>query len=172
MANKKKKSKHRQRDRRSRQKRARKARRSVPRSSRERLERRLQQKHGDDYQVIVDPKGKAKMSEVLEDFVEPYQGQIDDTLEAQTKLISLAALAWNATFLPEKERQKMLDDAVVTLMKGASAKNKQEFRAIIEGMIERKMTHFAEYKRAIVDFELIDTGRGYHLTVAATMGDS
>jgi methionine synthase II (cobalamin-independent) len=152
--------------------RARRTKPSVPRSSRERLEQKLQQRHGDDYQVVVDPKGQVKMSEVLEDFVEPYQSEIDDTLDAQTKLFSLAALAWNATFLPEKERQKMLDDAVAKLMKEASSKHKQEFRAIIEGMIERKMTYFAGYKRAIIDFELIDTGNGYYLTVAATMGDA
>jgi predicted double-glycine peptidase len=61
---------------------------------------------------------------------------------------------------------------VAKLMKEASSKHKQEFRAIIEGMIERKMTYFAGYKRAIIDFELIDTGNGYYLTVAATMGDA
>jgi len=168
----KKKKKQQQRDRRLKQKRAHRAQRSVPRRSQERLERRLQQGPLADSKFVIEPKGQVKMSEVLEDFVEPYQKEIDDTIEAQTKLISLAALAWNATFLPEEERQEMLDESVEALMKGASAKDKQGFRAIIEGMIERKMMHFAQYQRAIIDFELIDTGSGYHLTVASTMDGS
>jgi methionine synthase II (cobalamin-independent) len=164
-----KKKKKQQRARKLKRQRTRRAQRSVQRRSYARLERRLLQGPFDDYKVVVEPKGKVKMSEVLEDFVEPYRKEVDDTIEAQTKLISLAALAWNATFFPEEERREMLDDSVEKMLKGASAKAKQNFRAIVDGMIERKLAHFADYERPIVDFELTDTGRGFHLTVTSLL---
>jgi hypothetical protein len=134
-----------------------------------RLRRRLRQGPMDAYKLVADPKGQIKMSEVLEDFVEPYLEKVEDTLEAQTKLISVAVLAWNAALLPVEERREMLDDAVGKALKGASAKEKQGFREIVDTMIERKLAHFAEYGRAIIDFELTDIGSGYHLSVVSTM---
>jgi hypothetical protein len=134
------------------------------------LERRLRQGPLAGSMVVVAPKGQAKMSEVLEDFVEPYIDEIDDTMEAHQKLFGLATLAWNAALLPEEKRQEMLDDSVETALKEMSARDKQEFRDIMNELIQRKIEHFAEYNRFVIDFELTKAGTGYHLTVISTMG--
>jgi len=146
--------------------------RSARQQSYARLKRRVRQGPLGDQKIIVEPKGQVKMSEVLEDFVEPYRDEIDDTLEVQRKLLSVAVLAWNAALLPEKERREMVDDVVKTVLKKASAEEKQDFWDMVGEMIERKLAHFSGYKRTIIDFDLVDTGRGFHLTVISTMGES
>lgn len=54
--------------------------------------------------VVFQPSGEVKMSEVLLEFVEPYK-QFAQTEEAYRKMLTLAVVAWNASFLPEVERQ-------------------------------------------------------------------
>jgi hemerythrin len=137
--------------------------------SQARLERRVQQGPLADSKIVAAPKGQAKMSEVLEDFVEPYIDEIDDTLEAHRKLFSVAALAWNAALLPEEKRQEMVNDLVEKGLKGVSARDKRVFWGIVDELIQRKLEHFADNNRFVVDFELIKAGTGYHLTVISTM---
>jgi hypothetical protein len=150
-------------------KRKKKARKQKP-SVQARMERRLQRGPLAGRKIVAAPKGQVKMSAVLEDFVEPYMSEIDDTVEAHRKLFGVAILAWNAALLPEDKRQEMLDDSVETVLKGVSARDKQAFRNIMEELIQRKFEHFAEYNRFIVDFELTEARTGYHLTVMSTMG--
>ena len=69
---------------------------------RQRLEKDLLQGH----EVVVEPSGVAKMSEVLEAFVAPYL-PLADTEDATRKLLMLAVVAWNASFLTEKEQREM-----------------------------------------------------------------
>jgi predicted nuclease with TOPRIM domain len=38
-------------------------------------------------------------------------------------------------------------------------------------MIERKQKHFGAYDRMIVDFELVEQGDNYHITVASIIPD-
>ena len=45
-------------------------------------------------------------------------------------------------------------------------------KEIVNMLIARKKAHFSEYRRAIIDFELTDTGRGYHLAVVSTLGET
>src|SRR4051812_46828121 len=53
--------------------------------------------------VVYEPAGREKMSEVLEDFIEPYRDMADGE-NALRKLLTLALLAWNAALLPEDRR--------------------------------------------------------------------
>jgi hypothetical protein len=87
---------------------------------------------------------------------------------------------WDASLLPETAaglnkvrnkwpREKANESVGAGRSKGASANEKQGFRGILDSMIERKLAHFAEYGRAIIDFELTDIGTGYHLPVVSTM---
>jgi hypothetical protein len=163
----KKKKPKQQRTRRLQQKRTRRA----QRRSYTRLKRRLDQGPVDDYQLLVEPKGQVKMSALLESFVEPYLEKIDEDEKSFRKLLTLGALAWNAALLPRRERKQMIDKFVETTLEGAPAKAKRDFRGLVNTMVRRKLTHFAEYERAILDFELTDTGNGYYLSVVATVDD-
>ena len=118
--------------------------------------------------VVYDPPGREKMSEVLEDFVAPYR-ELADTEDAFRRLLDLGMFAWNAALLPEDERRAMIDDLLRTGFSRGSEAGRTEARELIEALIRRKQKHFAANQRAIVSFELTDTGEGYHLFVASTL---
>lgn len=105
-----------------------------------------------------------KMSEVLEAFVAPYRESIDTTRESFTKLLSLAIGAWNVTLLPEKERESEFHQLLGALPEEV----REDGREIIEQMMERKRRLFSGYRRSILDFEVADTGTGWHLSVIST----
>jgi len=118
--------------------------------------------------VVYEPAGREKMSEVLEEFIEPYS-DLADTDEAFEKLLNLGVLAWNAALLPEDERQAIIDKTVETGLPGSSKADRTLAREVIETLIRRKQEHFAANQRAIISFKLTDTGDGLHLSVASTL---
>jgi hypothetical protein len=130
----------------------------------ERIEKDLPQGH----KIVVEPNGVAKMSEVLEAFVAPYL-PVADTEDATNKLLALAMLAWNASFLPEEEQREMVEDIASKAMSGATRQDKEDLRELVSALVERKKAHFAEYTRTIISFELADAGKNYHLSVVSTM---
>jgi hypothetical protein len=118
--------------------------------------------------VVFSPAGAAKMSEVLEEFVEPYVEFADNRSQRQ-QLLEVAVLAWNLALMPEAERQTMLEEAIDQVTDDAMAR--QNMQAILDELIGRKLAYFADIRRLIVDFELKDTGREYQLSVASLMED-
>ncbi|MFQ6015316.1 MAG: hypothetical protein ACE5NP_07725 [Anaerolineae bacterium] len=108
------------------------------------------------------------MSEVLGDFVEPYM-DLADTEEAYHKLLTLAVMAWNASFLPEEEQEEMIDRVLAAGIPAGDDELRAGLKGIVNMLIARKKAYFSEYTRNIIDFEVTDTGQGYHLTVASTL---
>lgn len=118
--------------------------------------------------VVYEPAGREKMSDVLEDFVEPYR-DMADTEDAFRKLLHLAVLAWDAALLPEDKRRAMIDETLGAGFSRASAPDRAQAREFVEEMVRRKLEHFPANRRSIISFELTDTGTGYHLSVASTL---
>jgi hypothetical protein len=118
---------------------------------------------------LVEPEGEVKMSDVLKAFVEPYMDTAE-TEDALRKLLSLALIAWNASFLPEPDRHAMIDRAVDISIKPGYEDMKRELQAIVNELIDRKLAYFYKYTRTMLDFELTATERGYHLSVISTLG--
>ena len=118
--------------------------------------------------IVIEPSGEEKMSEVLTAFVEPYL-EFADTEEAYRKLLTLAVMAWNASFLPERERQDMIDTVLDKGITAGTEEIKTDFYEIVNMLIARKKIHFSAYTRKIIAFELTDAGRDYHLSVASTL---
>jgi hypothetical protein len=119
-------------------------------------------------QVVYEPDGREKMSEVLEELVEPYRDQAEG-YDAFQKLLQLGVLAWNAALLPEDKRRAMVDDLLAAGFTRASAADLAEVRQFIEAMIRRKEELFAANRRAILSFELTDRGDDFYLAVASTL---
>jgi len=117
-------------------------------------------------QVIFHSSREEKMSAVLLKFVEPYM-QYADTEDAYHKLLVIAIAAWNAALVSPEERQKMISSLIKEMRMGIW--ERRDFRGIIEEMIERKLGHFAENKRLIVNYELQDLGDKIHLSIASTL---
>jgi hypothetical protein len=118
--------------------------------------------------VVYEPAGREKMSDVLEDFIEPYR-DMADTEDAFRKLLTLALLAWNAALLPEDRRRTMIDETLGAGFSRASEADRSQAREFVEVMVRRKEEYFPSNRRAIISFELTDKGDDYHLSVASTL---
>jgi hypothetical protein len=104
--------------------------------------------------ILDNPPGMVKMSKVLEDFVKPYM-ESSPTEESLRKLLAVGIVAWNAALLPPTEREELLRETEETL----PAELRNDFRVVLEPMIERKLAYFADNRRGILNFEL-SMGRG------------
>ena len=122
--------------------------------------RKLRRKsHSARYKVhLLRPKGSfplRKMSEVILDFAEPLLNTIDDDDELFKDVISFAVICWNISFLPENEQKKMIRSLVDEMAKSdyllrLSVKND------IRMLLNRKETFFADEKRMVVNYEIIE----------------
>ncbi len=79
----------------------------------------------------------SKMSEVILDFAEPLLNTIDDDDELFEDAISFAVICWNASFLPEKERKK-----IVCSMVDEMAKSDVLLRLGVQGDIRMLLEQF------------------------------
>jgi hypothetical protein len=121
-----------------------------------------------DKKLVIEPACEVKMSDVLADFIKPYRGWAD-TEEAYRKLLTLAILAWNASFLPTEEQQAMIDNVIDGGLPAATEELKNGLKQIVHMLMARKRAYFSAYRRNIIDYELTDTGKGYRLSVASTL---
>jgi hypothetical protein len=117
-------------------------------------------------QVVFKSSGE-KMSEVLEEFIEPYI-ESATTPEAYHKLITLAIIAWNAALLEETERQSLITQSTEAILATAGEEWKKDLQNILAMLIERKQRYFANNRRYILDYHLSETKKGYHLAVIST----
>ena len=114
--------------------------------------------------IVATPPGGEKMSAVLLEFLEPYSEQWRNEEEFR-KLVNLAVAAWNAALFPDSERDKAIQEIVDTVPPEIRA----DLREILEGMIQRKITHFGGNKRAIINYEVTMRNAGPHLSVVSTL---
>ena len=113
---------------------------------------------------LYNPAGHIKMSEVLMEFIEPYEDMLNSE-EDYRKIISTALVAWNAALLPEPERRAMVDQIIDEAFSFAA----DDARLIIDELIRRKERHFAEIKRGMLSYELTMTKDGPHVSVMSTL---
>ena len=137
--------------------------------SKKKLLERARNKAGNDFELVS--KKTEKMSEVILDFAEPLLDFSEDS-EDQRKSISIAIIAWNLSLLPEGEQKTELANVrnhIETAPMGNSL-SEDEFQ-IFAFMIDRKEKYFQNYKRMILDYEMVDTPQGLHLNVVSNVDD-
>ena len=136
----------------------------------ERLRRKIEQGPYKDYELLPASDDADKMSFILGKFVEPYV-EFTDSEESYRKLITLAVLAWNASLLPEKDGQFIIDG----VFEKGLPKRETELRAglmeIVDQLFARKKAYFSKYRRQIIDFDVVDLGDQYYISVASTVED-
>ena len=132
------------------------------------LRRKLDQGPFRGYKLIAGPTDEAKMSDVLADFVAPYVVAAHSE-DAYHKLLTLAVLAWNAALLTEDQQQQMIDDVLIQGLGAAPESLKMELREFVGALIVRKKALFPDNQRAIIEFEIQNSGKGYHLSVVSTL---
>ncbi len=123
--------------------------------------------------TVKNQSGVAKMSDVLKDFVSPYEDVPQNKKELQ-RFLETAVTAWNLALLPKKERIKILDEIFIPILKKAKTVIDVEDiaygRSLIEKLIDRKLKYFADNQRQVMSFQIENFGKdGYYLSVASTM---
>ena len=118
--------------------------------------------------IPIEPKGAIKMSEVLQQFVEPYLDTVHNLKQCKA-LLSLAAIAWNAAVMPESEQKTILDTFLEQQLSSQDAETQQEVTQMITELITRKNQHFSHIKRLIMDFDVKQFGQRYDISVASTL---
>jgi hypothetical protein len=118
--------------------------------------------------VVMNPAGEAKMSEVLEDFIEPYSDLLKTRSEHEN-LIRIAIIAWNIALMPHSKQQSLINRFITHDLGGKDLLDQQATKKFINELIARKQALFAGNKRFIVDFQLQDQGKGFYLSVASTL---
>jgi hypothetical protein len=121
-------------------------------------------------QIMQNPGHFESMSDALKEFIEPYR-DLAKTNEAMRKLLSMGLVAWNAAILPEQEGQALIDDTIASLSDVTSRQDQADLRELFNKMIQRKQEYFADNRRMMISFEVIDTGQGYRLNVLSTLDD-
>jgi hypothetical protein len=119
--------------------------------------------------IVIEPPGQVKMSDVLTRFV-AKEMESSDTREATEMLLTLALMAWNMSFLPEQARQEMIDTALSEGLPTSTGESRADLKRFIEKLIVRKHKRFSKYTRWIISFELVDLEDGnFYLNVASTL---
>jgi len=134
----------------------------------QRYKQRLEADLLEGQEVVIEPRGVPKMSEVLKAFVAPYH-DLADTMEAAEKLLRFGVMAWNMSFLSDEKQREMLDDLLDKALPEATRQEKEDLTLMMATLIARKKAHFAQYEGYIIDFELTDRGEDYHLAVVAAI---
>jgi hypothetical protein len=109
-----------------------------------------------------------KMSDVLEDFIEPFVEDGELSLEANRVLLTMAVVAWNVANMPEDQQESALQD-FLKVFSPTLGKGLLEAETLIRQMIVRKQRFFAKNQRFILNFQLKDLGHSRHLSVASTL---
>ena len=120
--------------------------------------------------VIIEPEGHEKMSDVLNEFIEPYLETVNNISDYKS-LVMMSIIAWNASLLPIDKLEVALESMTSELFANAPAEIKNDMRSIINKLITRKNQYFSSIKRFIFDYTARDTGRGYHLSVVSSLID-
>jgi len=146
--------------------RKRKVQRRTPSSGQQILLQRVRaSQHLPNTQVIVNPAGTEKMSEVILRFAEPLQ---DDDGMMPKAMIDIAIIIWNASFMPQDMQRKALEDIIDVLPRDAS-EARREMLLMVHMLLERKKQYFSHNKRLIVDYHITESARSIHLDVVSTI---
>lgn len=113
--------------------------------------------------------GGIRMSEILEEFLEPY-AEMAESFAAYQRLLSVGMVAWNAALRPEHEREAMIEDCLRAAVPAGDGEAWAVARTIIDNLVARKHKYFSQYRRPILNFKLIDEGDDqWHLTVMSVV---
>jgi len=101
------------------------------------------------------------------DFAGPLLDALDGDV-AFEDAIGFAALCWNLSFLPEKERRKELS-AVVDELDQSDHLVRLEADNWVGSLLDRKKTFFADDRRVILDYKIVQEKGRERLLVVSTL---
>ena len=146
--------------------RKRKVQRRTPSSGQQVLLNRVRaSQHFHNTQVVVNPAGTEKMSEVILRFAEPFK---DDDGLVPRAMLEIAIILWNASFMPSDMQRKAVEDIVNVLPRDASEARREMFLTA-HMLLERKKQCFSQNKRMIMDYHITESAHSIHVDVVSTV---
>ena len=82
--------------------------------------------------------------------------------------LDMGVVAWNLALMPEEKREATLAEVLGAEDLGGTAADRTLVREMLMAMLRRKEEHFAENRRAIISYELVDRGHDFYLSVVST----
>jgi hypothetical protein len=116
---------------------------------------RVRQSLPDERIKIVKRHTGRKISEVLMEFAEPWLDEARNDDQRKT-VIGMAVLAWNMAAIPKPERWDGVSQEF-------AEKLREPAKAILQEMIDRKLSVYPEENRSLLDYEI--TGAGAKMRV-------
>ena len=121
--------------------------------------------HFQNTQVMVNPTGIEKMSEVILRFAEPFKDH--DGLVPRA-MLEIAIIIWNASFMPSNMQRKALED-VVNVLPSDNTEARREMFFIAHMLLERKKQYFSDNQRMIMDYHITESAHSIHVDVVSTI---
>jgi hypothetical protein len=141
-----------------------KERRRQKRSLREAARRIMSKSAINGETVILAGDESRKMSESILHLAEPL---LEHSMDEE-RALSLAAIAWNLSLIPEDERGPMLEK----LLRQAAETDpeiERGLRVLLKDLVERKLELYPDDRRMILGHELAQTGEDMMLNVVSTI---
>lgn len=105
-----------------------------------------------------------KYAEVLKNFVHPTIEE-SDSMEEIEKKYAFGVHVWNAANIKEL-KPEMFEKARLQVTE--KSHDKTEAEALFDEMVAFKDKEFADFKKVVIDFEVLEkVGGGYNITVAS-----
>ena len=146
--------------------RKRKVQRHTPFSGQQILLKRVHaSQHFQNTQVMVNPTGTEKMSEVILRFAEPFK---DNDGLVPRAMLEIAIILWNASFMPSDMQRKAVDD-IVNVFPRDDSEARREMLRTAHMLLERKKQHFSDNKRMIMDYHITESAHSIYLDVVSTI---
>ncbi len=117
-------------------------------------------------QVVINPPGEVKMSEVIAELIQPFREEASSLPEYHW-LVTLSCVAWNTANLPAEKRMGAIN-SFLDEFSAMPARDRQEITQIALDLVRRKVALFPDNRRMIVDFKVTETKNDYHVAVAST----
>jgi hypothetical protein len=127
------------------------------------LAQRIRSSYPDSEVKIIPPLDGVKMSEVLGQFVEPYK-EYAETKDAFYNLLAMAMVAWNMALFSEEERVKQMKKTMAALPRA----DRKDAEPILRDFIARKDRYFSQYRRMLLDFQVVESGSKWHISVVSS----
>ena len=116
-------------------------------------------------QVLVNPVGTEKMSEVILRFAEPFKDH--DGLVPRA-MLEIAIILWNASFMPSAMQRKAVED-VVNVLPSDNPEARREMFFIAHMLLERKKQYFSDNQRMIMDYHITESAHSIYVDVMSTV---
>ena len=116
----------------------------------------------------VAPPNTEKMSQIIIDYAGPLL-YVAKNREEQKKAITLAVIIWNLSLLPDERQSENINKIkkIMTPKSGNGGDLLENDDEVFNYMMERRKVFFPDVNRLVVDYEFVETPKGFHLNIVS-----